>query len=142
MGSSASVVAEIVTDIKDRLPDLQPPPQMDDPDSARFRLFDSIASFLKTASQARPLVIVLDDLHWSDGPSLTFLEFMAREIGQSRVLLVCTYRDMKLNRRHPLTVTLGDLARERLYERVLLRGVHITGVTDGTTRRNTRLACG
>ncbi|MCH8235400.1 MAG: AAA family ATPase [Chloroflexi bacterium] len=123
MGSSASVIAEIVTDVKDRLPDLQAPPQMDDPDSARFRLFDSIASFLKTASQSRPLVIVLDDLHWSDQPSLTFLEFMARELGGSRILLICTYRDMELNRRHPLTVTLGDLARERLYERVLLRGL-------------------
>ncbi|MDA1256673.1 MAG: protein kinase, partial [Chloroflexi bacterium] len=123
MGSSASVVAEIVTDVKDRLPELQSPPQLDDPDSARFRLFDSITSFLKTASQARPLVIVLDDLHWSDGPSLTFLEFVAREIGQSRVLVIGTYRDMELNRRHPLTVTLGDLSRERLFERVLLRGL-------------------
>ncbi|MCH8816638.1 MAG: protein kinase [Chloroflexi bacterium] len=123
MGSSASIVAEIVTDLKERLPDLQPPPQLDDPDSTRFRLFDGIASFLKTAGQTRPLVIVLDDLHWADQPSLTFLEFMARELGQSRVLLLCTYRDMELNRRHPLSVTLGDLARERLYERVLLRGL-------------------
>ena len=123
MGSSASVIAEIVTDVKDRLPDLGPPPQMDDPASARFRLFDSITSFLKTASQSQPLVIVLDDLHWSDRPSLTFLEFIARELAQSRVLLIGTYRDMELNRRHPLSVTLGDLARDRLYERVLLRGL-------------------
>ena len=123
MGSSASVVAEIVTDVKDRLPELPPPSQIDDPDSARFRLFDSITSFLKTASQSQPLVIVLDDLHWSDRPTLTFLEFIARELNQSRVLLVCTYRDVELNRRHQLTVTLGDLARDRLYERVLLRGL-------------------
>ncbi|MDP6823551.1 MAG: protein kinase [Dehalococcoidia bacterium] len=123
MGSSASVVAEVVTDVKDRLPDLQPPPHLDDADSARFRLFDSIASFLKSAGQSQPLVLILDDLHWSDQPSLTFLEFMARELGQSRVMLICTYRDVELNRRHPLTVTLGDLARERLYERVLLRGL-------------------
>ncbi len=123
MGSSASVVAEIVTDVKDRLPEVQPPPQMDDPESARFRLFDSITSFLKTASQSQPLVIVLDDLHWSDQPSLTFLEFIARELGQSRVMLIGTYRDVELNRRHPLSVTLGDLARDRLYERVLLRGL-------------------
>ena len=123
MGSSASVMAELITDIKDRLPEVQAPPEIEDPDSARFRLFDSIASFLKSASQTQPLVIVLDDLHWSDRPSLQFLEFMARELGQSRVLLLCTYRDMELNRRHPLTVTLGGLARERLYERVLLRGL-------------------
>ena len=128
IGSSASVVAEIVTDVKDRMPELQPPPQMDDPESARFRLFDSLTSFLRAASQSRPLVIVLDDLHWSDQPTLTFLEFIARELGQARVLLLCTYRDMELNRRHPLTVTLGDLARERLYERVLLRGLSETDI--------------
>ena len=101
---------------------------MDAPASARFRLFDSSTSFLKTASQSQPLVIVLDDLHWSDQPSLMFLEFIARELNQSRVLLICTYRDMELNRRHPLTVTLGDLARERLYERVLLRGLSETDI--------------
>ena len=123
MGSSASVVAEIVTDVKDRLPEVQSPPPIDDPNSARFRLFDSITSFLKTASQSQPLVIVLDDLHWSDQPTLTFLEFIARELNQSRVMLLCTYRDMELNRRHPLSVTLGDLARDRLFERVLLRGL-------------------
>jgi tetratricopeptide (TPR) repeat protein len=128
MGSAASVIAEIVTDVKDRLPELQPPPPIDDPDSARFRLFDSITSFLRTASQAQPLVIVLDDLHWSDQPSLTFLEFIARELNQSRVMLLCTYRDMELNRRHQLTVTLGDLARDRLYERVLLRGLTETDI--------------
>lgn len=123
MGSSASVVAEIITDVKDRLPDIGPPQELDDPDSTRFRLFDSITSFLKSASQTQPLVLILDDLHWSDRPSLTFLEFIARELSQSRVMLICTYRDMELNRRHPLTVTLGDLARERLYERVVLRGL-------------------
>ncbi|MCH8817944.1 MAG: hypothetical protein IIC92_09495, partial [Chloroflexi bacterium] len=78
---------------------------------------------LKTASNTRPLVLVLDDLHWSDRPSLTFLEFVAREIGQSRLMIIATYRDMELNRRHPLSVTLGDLSRERLFERVLLRGL-------------------
>lgn len=49
LGSSAPVIAEIVTDVKDRLPDLQSPPQMADSNSARFRLFDSITSFMKTA---------------------------------------------------------------------------------------------
>jgi tetratricopeptide (TPR) repeat protein len=128
MGSSASVVSESVADVKDRLPEIQAPAPMDNPESARFRLFDSITSFLKSASQSQPIVIVLDDLHWSDQPTLTFLEFIARELNQSRVLIVGTYRDMELNRRHPLSVTLGDLARERLYERVLLRGLTETDI--------------
>ncbi len=123
MGSTASVIAEVVSDVKERIPNLQPPPQLDSPESARFRLFDSIATFLKTASQSQPLVLILDDLHWSDKPSLLLLEFVAREIANARVLLVGTYRDMELNRKHPLAVTLGDLSKERLFEKVLLRGL-------------------
>ncbi len=66
---------------------------------------------------------MLEDLHWSDKPSLLLLEFVAREIGNSRVMIVDNYRDMELNRRHPLSITLGELSRERLFERVLLRGL-------------------
>lgn len=50
------------------------------------------------------------------------LEFVARELASSRILIIGTYRDMELNR-HPLSVTLGDLSREHLFERVLLRGL-------------------
>ncbi|MCH8223014.1 MAG: protein kinase [Chloroflexi bacterium] len=123
MGSTASVIAEIVADVKESLPDVQPPPTLDDPESARFRLFDSVATFLRNAGNVQPIVLVLDDLHWADGPSLKMLEFVARELASSRVMLVGTYRDMELNRRHPLSVTLGDLTREHLFERVLLRGL-------------------
>lgn len=74
-------------------------------------------------SRTQPILLVLDDLHWSDKPSLQLLEFVARELGNSRILVVGTYRDVEINRRHPLAVTLGDLTKERLYERVLLRGI-------------------
>ena len=123
MGSTASVISEIVEDVTQKLPETEPPVHLDNPESARFRLFDSIATFLKNAAQAKPLVLVLDDLHWSDKPSLMLLEFVARELASSRVMLIGTYRDMELYRRHPLTVTLGDLSREHLFERVLLRGL-------------------
>ena len=123
MGAGAQDIAEIVSDVKERLPGLSTPPQLD-PEQARFRLFDSITAFLRTASQHRPLVLVLDDLHWADHPSLLLLEFVARELAGSRLLLVGTYRDMELSRRHPLSVTLGGLTRERLFQRVLLRGLN------------------
>jgi eukaryotic-like serine/threonine-protein kinase len=123
MASTASVIAEIVTDIKEKLPDLPAASQVDDPESARFRLFDSIATFLKQASLQTPIVLMLEDLHWSDKPSLMLLEFVARELSQSKIMVIGNYRDMELNRRHPLSITLGDLTRERLFERVLLRGL-------------------
>ena len=119
MGTGAADIAEVVSDVKERLPDLSPLLQRDSPEQARFRLFDSITAFLKTARQNQPLVLVLDDLHWADQPSLLLLQFVARELGGARVLLVGTYRDMELSRQHPLAETLGELTRERLFQRGL-----------------------
>ena len=129
MGAGAADIAEIVSDVKTRLPDLEPPTQLESPEQARFRLFDSITSFLKTASQRQPIMLVLDDLHWSDQPSLMLLQFIARELTGSRLLVVGTYRDVELNRQHPLAETLGELTRERLFERVLLRGLTLNDVS-------------
>ena len=66
---------------------------------------------------------MLDDLHWADQPSLLLLQFLARELANIRLLLMGTYRDVELNRQHPLAETLGELTRERLFQRVLLRGL-------------------
>ena len=125
MGAGAEDIAEIVSDVRERLPGLRTPPLLE-PEQARFRLFDSITAFLKSAGRVRPLVLVLDDLHWADHPSLLLLEFVARELSGSRLLLVGTYRDMELSRSHPLAQTLGELTRESAsggFQRVLLRGL-------------------
>ena len=79
--------------------------------------------FLKNASVRRSLVLILEDLNWADDGSLLLLEFVARELADAHVLLIGTYRDIDLSRRHPLAKTLGELARERLFERVLLGGL-------------------
>ncbi len=123
MGSGAANIAEIVSEVRERLPGLQQSTVPEEADTARFRLFDAVATFLKSASLAQPLVIILDDLHWADQPSLALLEFIVREISGARLLLVGTYRDMELSRQHPLSQALGELARERLFQRILLRGL-------------------
>ena len=123
LGATAPVIAEVASDVMTKLPDIPAPTTIEDPESARFRLFDSISTFLKNISSSIPLVLMLEDLHWSDKSSLMLLEFVARELVNSRILIVGNYRDMELNRRHPLSVTLGDLSRERLFERVVLRGL-------------------
>ena len=66
-----------------------PAPQLE-PEQARFRLFDSITAFRKFASQRQPLVLVLDDLHWADQPSLALLQFVASELSGARVLIIGT----------------------------------------------------
>ena len=74
--------------MRERLPDLGPPPALDSPEAARFRLFDSITTFLKAAGRKRPMVLVLDDLHWADTPSLMLLQFVTRELTGARLLVV------------------------------------------------------
>ncbi len=90
------------------------------PEHARFRLFDAISTFLKGSAERRPLVLILDDLHWADRPSLLIFQFLAREIHTTRILLLGTYRHTDIGRQHPLTETLGELSRG---EGVILRGL-------------------
>jgi len=122
MGPGAADIAEVVSEVRERIPGLPVPPALE-PEQARFRLFDSVTTFLRNASSEQPLVLVLDDLHWSDKPSLLLLEFLARNLAGARILVLGTYRDVEVSRQHPLEQTLAALARTHSAERVLLRGL-------------------
>jgi tetratricopeptide (TPR) repeat protein len=122
MGAGAADIGKIIPQVREKLPGLEPPPALE-PEQARFRLFDSITTFLKNTSQTQPLVLVLDDLHWADKPSLLLLQFLARNLAKSRLLVVGCYRDVKLSRQDPLSETLAELSREPAFQRVLLRGL-------------------
>jgi DNA-binding CsgD family transcriptional regulator len=123
MGPGAADIAEVVTEVKERLSDLQPPPTLE-PQQARFRLFDSIATFLIRATQAQCLMVVLDNLHWADRSSLLLLEFLSQDLMDNRLLVVGTYRDTELTGQHSLNYTLGELARHPHFSRILLRGLN------------------
>lgn len=93
-----------------------------------FALYDAVTTALVTFSQQRPLVVVLDDLHWADSASLKLLEFAAQHAWFERLLLVGTYRDVEVEAAdHPLqhvilpltaraaaTVTLTGLGRDEV----------------------------
>jgi DNA-binding CsgD family transcriptional regulator len=128
MGASAEIISDIFPDINAWAPDLAPPPVVDDPESARFRLFDSASNFLVAASASQPLMLVLDDVHWADAPTLQLLQFFARYVSESKIVVVGTYRDTELSRLHPLSGTLADLNRSRNYTRLLLRGLADTEI--------------
>jgi DNA-binding CsgD family transcriptional regulator len=86
-------------------------------------MFESIRQFLAGLCRRRTLLMVLDDVHWADAPSLRLLEFLAPELGSSRVLLVGTYRATELSRQHPLSNALGALARVPHFARINLTGL-------------------
>lgn len=123
LGRGAADVAQILPDIRERLPDLPDPPA-DGSEGARFRLFDSATTFLRNAASTHPLVLVLDDLHAADEPSLLLLRFVAAALPGSRTLIVGTYRDVDPTVRDPLASTLAELAREPATSRI-----HLTGLT-------------
>lgn len=122
MGSGASDIAQMISEVREKLPGLPPPPALE-PEQARFRLFDGFATFLKNAGKAQPLVVVLDDVHWADRSSLLLLQFVARELRDARLLVIGTYRDVEVGRQHPLAETMAELTRGQLSQRILLRGL-------------------
>jgi class 3 adenylate cyclase len=122
MGSGAAEIARVVPEVAERVGEVTVPEAGDD-EAARFRLFDSISAFLASASSSRPLVIVLDDLHWADEPSLLLLKFLARALGGSRLLLIGTYRDVELGRHHPLSRVLGEMSGSAASGRISLHGL-------------------
>jgi class 3 adenylate cyclase/tetratricopeptide (TPR) repeat protein len=122
LGPGAAEVAHLLPEVVEVVPDMKPPPSLD-PETARFRLFDAVATFLRRAARETGLVVVFDDLHWADRSSLLLLEFVGRVLTESRLLLVGTYRDVELSRRHPLSDTLAELIRQPVTSRLVLRGL-------------------
>lgn len=90
---------------------------------SRFRVFDAVCNFLAKASQQVPLVLILDNLHWADAPSLSLLEFASQELERSRVLLLGTYRDNEVSRKSPLLHSLGGLGKDMGVARLRLTGL-------------------
>ena len=127
LGETARAALQLVPELADQLPGATSTAN-DSPEQTRFRLFEGVTTFLKASARIQPLVLVLDDLHWADKSSLLLLRFLAREMRDAAILIVGTYRDVGLTRHHPLAEMLGDLARERLQQRILLRGLAETDV--------------
>jgi len=126
LAADAAVIAQLVPELADRLPGLLEPPQLDSA-SARFRLFDAITHWLRRAAIDQPVVVVLDDLHWADTLSLLLLRFLARELGEARVLVIGIYRDIE-TLPPPFARTLAMLVREPVARRIRLDGLSVAAV--------------
>jgi predicted ATPase len=133
LGSSAIDVARIVPQLRERLHiQLQPP---GDPEEDRWRLFQSVVALLRGIATRHATVLVLEDLHDADRGTLDLLLHLARSLGRAgtpqapaagagaRLLVVGTYRDVEVDRAHPLSGALAELRRVGGFGRVPLRGL-------------------
>ena len=122
LGPGAAEIAAILPELHELIPGLRQPAAPES-EGARFRLFHATAEFLRRASEKRPLVLILDDLHAADTPSLLLLQFLAREIGSMHVLLLAAMRDVDPTPAEPLSAMLAEVAREPVTRRVSLTGL-------------------
>ncbi len=129
LGPGAPEIATLVSEIRRRFPDIGEAPKLDG-EAERLRLFESVTEFLHSAATANPVVLFLDDLHWADKPSLLLLQHLAQRTNRDRLLVLGAYRDVELDRAHPLSEVLGALRRLPNYRRVLLRGLPPETVED------------
>ena len=108
--------------VGERVPDVVARPTTDAA-SDRARLFDAVDSLLAQISGTSPLLLVLDDLHWADPATLGLLRWILSSERGGPMLVLGTYRDTDVDRRHPLSQLLADLRRDARVERVALRGL-------------------
>jgi DNA-binding SARP family transcriptional activator/tetratricopeptide (TPR) repeat protein len=101
-----------------------------DPAGDRYRLFEAVAALLGDTAERGPLLLILDDLHWADRPTLLLLRHIVRHPVELPLLILGTYRATELSQGHRLWEALGDLRRERGFKRLSLDGLDEEEIRD------------
>ena len=92
----------------------------DRPEWIQARIFEGLLALLRSLGERRPVVLILEDLHWADGSTRDVTSFLARNARTERLVVVGTYRTDELHRRHPLRPWLSEMERLPRVERLSL----------------------
>ena len=107
-----------------------------DESAIRFRTYDLAATYLRSRAAQRPLVVVLDDLHWADVSSLRLLVFLSRQLHDAAALVIGTYRDVEVTAGdHPGRPLLAELAGQAEL-------IRLTGLAAGEVGQLIEKVCG
>jgi DNA-binding SARP family transcriptional activator/tetratricopeptide (TPR) repeat protein len=128
-------LGRLIPELRRRLPEL-PPPDPGDPETDRYRLFEAVAGLLSAISAAAPVLIVVDDLHWADRPTLLLLRHLARSPHENRVSILGAYRAVD-RWSEGFEAALAGLRRERL-----MAGIELTGLPEAEAMELVRLRVG
>jgi DNA-binding CsgD family transcriptional regulator/tetratricopeptide (TPR) repeat protein len=110
LGNSAGELTRLLPDLADHLGEIAPPAKAD-PDTERHRLHTAVTDLLAGVSERRAVLLVLEDVHWADAPTLLLLRHLARAAWTGRVLVFATFRDAEADLPELLSQTLADLRR-------------------------------
>jgi len=120
IGSYPIEVSKLVPELKQKLRTF-PQSFPLSPEHSRDRLFEAVSQFVTNISKEAPLLVILDDLQWTDKSSLLLMHYLARGVYRESLLLLGAYRDTYVDDRHPLSPVLTELNRERLLQSVPLK---------------------
>lgn len=123
------IIAQVVPELRARIPDLPAPPPAD-PDRERTRLFEAFSTCLEALAKPRPVVVVLEDLHWSGEATIAALQFVGRRAARLPLLIIATYRDEETPRTHPLRRARRELQEDRILSRVSPRPLQREAVAE------------
>ena len=110
LGPAGGEVRRLLPDLPQRVGEL-PDPVPGDPDSERHRLHTAVAHLLASVGRRHPVLLVVEDVHWADGPTLLLLRHLARSAADARMLLLATFRDTQADMPSELSQALVDLRR-------------------------------
>lgn len=96
-----------------------------------MEMFTAVLERLRES--ARPVLMIVEDVHWADEGTLDFLRFIGRRVGDTKALVVCTYRDDEVGPDHPLRLVLGQLGPMGSTHRLDIRPLSIDAVTTLTS---------
>jgi predicted ATPase/KaiC/GvpD/RAD55 family RecA-like ATPase len=100
------------------------------PEQEQNRLFEAVSQFITNISRETPLLVVLDDLQWTDPSSLLLLHYLARGVQKTPLLLLGAYRSSDINDKHPLSPVLTELNRERLPQSISLKRMSLDDISE------------
>jgi DNA-binding CsgD family transcriptional regulator/tetratricopeptide (TPR) repeat protein len=121
-GAAGGELARLLPELRTRLADL-PEPVPADPDTERHRLHSAVTDLLSGVGRTRPVLLILEDGHWADAPTLLLLRHLARAAGDARLLVLATFRDTEADVPAGLAETLADLRRSDDAVRVHMGGL-------------------
>jgi predicted ATPase len=129
IGFYPAEVAKLVPELSQKLRNV-PQSFAISPEQEQNRLFEAVSQFIINISREVPLLVVLDDLQWTDPSSLLLLHYLARGVQKTPLLLLCAYRSTDVDEMHPLTPVLAELNRERLPQEVQLKRMSLDDVSE------------
>jgi hypothetical protein len=102
--------------------------ELGDPDAERFRLFESVVDLLARLAEHRPVLVVLEDVHWARRPTTRLLQHLVRSTRLGRVCVFATFRNAPADMGDALSEALPELRNRPGVSRVALHGFDAKGV--------------